>query len=242
MGVDVGIRGVAVKITRAAWTAAAAGMGGYGCLQWWGRTYGSTHRERVRVMPGDDLVRCPQTVATHAVTIPAGPDQVWPWLAQVGWHRGGWYTARWVDALLFPANAPSADRVLADYQHLEVGDFIPDGPPETECGFVVREVRPGAHLVLSSTSHLPLSWRIRGLAGISWTWSFVLTPVETESRPSTRLVFRWRARTSPRWLTWGANLFLVPADFVMSRDMLRGLRSRASGTTHTPGNLDAFAG
>ena len=73
------------------------------------------------------------------------------------------------------ANAPSADRVLPEHQHLEVGDFIPDGPPETGCGFIVREVRPEALLVLFSTSHVPLSWRVRGLAGISWTWSFVLT-------------------------------------------------------------------
>jgi hypothetical protein len=120
-----------------------AGLGGFACLQWLGRTYGSTRMERGRSMPGDDLVRRPQTVATHAVTVRVPPDRVWPWLAQMGWHRGGWYTARWVDALLFPTNAPSADRVLAEHQHLDVGDFIPDGPPETGCGFVVREVEPG---------------------------------------------------------------------------------------------------
>ena len=224
-----------MAVTRAARTVGAGAIGGYACLQWLGRTYGSTRRERRASMPGDDLVRCPQTVATHAVTLPSPPEQVWPWLAQVGWHRGGWYTARWVDALLFPANAPSAGRILTEYQHLEVGDFVPDGPPETECGFVVREVEPGAHLVLQSSSHLPLLWRTRGLAGISWTWAFVLTPVETPSGPGTRLVFRWRARTAPWWLTAGASAFLVPADFLMSRDMLRGLRRRVAGRQYGPG-------
>ncbi|HET6652297.1 MAG TPA: hypothetical protein VFH10_06615 [Nocardioides sp.] len=217
-----------MAMRRAARAAVMLAVGGYACLQWLGRTYGSTHRERGLPMPGDGLVRCPQTVANHAVTIPAPPGRVWPWLVQMGWRRGGWYTARWVDVLMFPANAPSADRVLAECQRLEVGDFIPDGPPETECGFVVREVRPGAHLVLYSTSHLPRTWRTRGLAEIAWTWTFQLSPVDTRSGPGTRLVFRWRARTSPWWLTVGANTILVPADFVMSRDMLRGLRVRSS--------------
>ena len=100
--------------SRATWAVVVVGAGGYACLQWLGHTYGSTYRERRRPMPGDELVRDGQTVANHAVTIPAPPDRVWPWLAQMGWHRGGWYTARWVDALLFPANRPSAERIMPD--------------------------------------------------------------------------------------------------------------------------------
>ena len=190
-----------------------------------GRTYGSTRAERRAPMAGDFLVLRPQTTATHAVTIPAPPEAVWPWLQQVGWHRGGWYTARWVDVLFFPDNLPSADHVLPDLQRLEVGDWVPDGPPETGCGFVVREVVPEQRLVLHSTTHLPPSWRRRGRTRITWTWSFELHPVD-DGR-STRLVFRWRARTRPWWLTAGAHLVILPADAVMSHDMLHGLRQRA---------------
>ncbi len=215
-------------MTRAGRRVWVMGIAGYAGLQWLGRTYGSTCRERRRSMPGDDLVRCPQSVATHAVTIPAPPGRVWPWLVQAGWHRGGWYTPRWVDVLLFPANSPSSRHILDAYQQLEVGDFIPDGPQSTECGFVVREVQPEHHLVLESTSHLPLSWRTKGLAGIHWTWTFMLFPRATRSGQGTRLVFRWRARTSPWWLTAGANMLIIPADFIMSRGMLRGLRARAA--------------
>jgi hypothetical protein len=76
----------------------------YAAVHRLGRTYGSTARERQASMPGDDLVSKPQFVATHGITIDAAPESVWPWLVQMGWHRGGWYTARWVDKLLFPAN------------------------------------------------------------------------------------------------------------------------------------------
>jgi hypothetical protein len=188
-----------------------------------GTTYGSTRKERKEGLPGDDIVRCPQTVATHARTIGGPPEAVWPWLVQVGWHRGGWYTPRWVDVLLFPDNLPSASRLLQDHQVLVVGDFIPDGPPSTECGFVVRDVQPGRFLVLHSTTHLPIEWRRRGRR-VSWSWAFVLSPVADGA--ATRLVFRWRARTHPWWLTAGTHVLIVPADFLMSRGMLRGLARR----------------
>jgi hypothetical protein len=192
------------------------------------RTYASSRSERRAAMPGDEVVRRPQTVVTRAITIPAPPASVWPWLSQMGWHRGGWYTARWVDRVLFPANLPSADQLMDEYQALAVGDFVPDGPPESGCGFFVRDLREPERLVLHSTTHLPLSWRTQGRAGISWTWAFVLLPY-ADGR-GTRLVFRWRARTWPWWLTLGSHLLLVPADVVMSHDMLHGLRSRVVGS------------
>jgi hypothetical protein len=81
--------------------------------------------------------------------------------------------------------------------------------------------------VLRSESHLPLTWRRRGRARLLWSWSFELHPVE-DGR-ATRLVFRWRARTRPWWLTAGTHLLVVPADLVMSRGMLRGLRRVVTG-------------
>ena len=83
---------------------------GYAALQWFGRTAGATRTERSEPLPGDALVDHPLVRTPHATTIHAPPDRIWPWLVQMGWHRGGWYTASWVDRLLFPANAPSADQ------------------------------------------------------------------------------------------------------------------------------------
>jgi hypothetical protein len=212
------------------WLVAVGCLGaGLVAVQAFARTYAACPAERRAAMPGDQIVLRPQTVITRAITIPAPPSQVWPWVSQMGWHRGGWYTARWVDRLFFPDNRPSADSMLAQYQHLQVGDFVPDGPPAARCGFVVREVEEPLRLVLHSTSHLPLSWRTRGRARISWTWAFVLVP--TTGGRHTRLVFRWRAHTWPWWLTVGSQLLVVPADLLMSHDMLHGLRARVIATS-----------
>jgi hypothetical protein len=108
-------------------------------LVYFGRTYGSTARERMMALPGDDIIATPEVATNHAITIDAPPESVWPWLTQMGWHRAGWYTARWVDRLLFPANWPSADRLIPELQDIKIGLFIPDGPPETKCGFIVED-------------------------------------------------------------------------------------------------------
>lgn len=199
-------------------------IAGYGVLQWLGRTYGSTPAERATPMPGDDVVVQAHYDITHAITIDAPPQLIWPWLVQVGWHRGGWYTARWVDRLLFPANDASADHIIAALQHCDVGDFIPDGPPESECGFDVVEVAPERHLVLESTTHLPRKWRTDWHARLRWTWTFQLVPLDDGAK--TRFVFRWRAHVEPWWTRAFTTLVIVPADAIMSHDMLHGLEQR----------------
>lgn len=82
-------------------TIAAAGLAGtiaaHTELQWSGRTYGATPAERHRRLPGDELCVNAQAVTTHAITIDAAPERVRPWLVQMGWGCGQWYTAHWVD-------------------------------------------------------------------------------------------------------------------------------------------------
>ena len=195
-----------------------------------GRTYGSTASERAMHLPGDDIVPAPVAVTNHGITIDASPDRVWPWLVQMGWGRGGWYTARWVDWLLFPANRSSADCVVAELQSLRQGDFVPDGPPETGCSFVVELIDPNRTLVLHSVSHLPVSWRTR--AEVDWSWAFLLAPLDAGER--TRFLLRSRWRTAPWWLTAAGLLGIVPADFVMSRGMLRGVKRRAEQVDTAP--------
>jgi hypothetical protein len=213
----------------------AAGVAAFGLsyatLQWLGRTSGSIRAERLAMMPGDDLVDEPQFVTNHAITIDAPPSAVWPWLVQMGWHRGGWYTARWVDLLLFPGNEASADRIHPEWQTLSVGDQILDGAPETECFFVVRDIEAEHHLVLHSRSHLPPEFRDRYQANINWSWTFALHEVGDDR---TRFHFRTRARLAPRWLAAAYCFALIPADHVMAQQMLHGVRSRAEQRAGRP--------
>jgi len=200
-----------------------AALTGYGALQVLGRRAGATAAERRAVLPGDDIVAAPSVRTDHAVTVGAAPDAVWPWLTQLGWHLGGYYTPRWVDRLLFPQNWPSLDHLDPSLvRDLRVGDVIPDGAPGT-AWYVVAEVDSPRTLVLHSTTHVPPAWRDRWGASIDWTWVFRLSPL---AGGRTRLHLRVRGRTTPWWLTAAYHAAIVPADFVMAMGMLHGIRGR----------------
>jgi hypothetical protein len=146
----------------------------------------------------------------------------------MGWGRGQWYTARWVDEVMFPQNGPSADRLVPEWQELEVGDRVPDGAPEKNCAFVVAILEPGRHFVLHSREHLPPGWAERYGAAVDWSWAFVLDRLPGDG---TRFIIRSRLRLEPRWVAACYVGVIIPADFVMSRQMLRGIRVRAESTT-----------
>src|SRR5215207_7008933 len=211
-------------------TAALAAAGGYATLYRLGQTWGATDQEQQQPLAGDELLPAATALTTHAITIAAPPRAVWPWLVQMGWGRAGWYTYRWVDQLLFPANGPSANQLLPEHQQLAVGDHILDGPPEADCWFTVEQLEPERLLVLRSTRHLPASWRQRGL-GMDWIWSWQLSQPDPGS---TRLIQRNRMRLDPAWFQRAFLATIIPADFIMARSHLRGLQRRVEASTVQP--------
>jgi hypothetical protein len=204
----------------------AAASGAY-LLHRLGLRWGATDAEVHRPLPGDNVVPHPMLETTHAITIRAPRAAIWPWLIQMGYHQAGWYTDSWyllVDKYIFGIERPlSADHILPQFQHLEVGDTVPDGPP-------------GTTFVLYSTTHLrsfaPRSLRNNPKVGIygNFSWAFVLDEVDEST---TRLILRTRANSGPRLFMMLNNLLLPPADFVIVRLMLHTIKQRVEGAQGT---------
>ena len=115
--------------------------------------------------PGRDLISDPMLELTYTIEITADPEEIWPWISQFGYHRGGWYIDTWWDQVaqqyFWPAVVPKeargtfeppADEILPQYQNIEQGDIIPDGPPGTAY-YTVMEARPNQLLLLYATTH-----------------------------------------------------------------------------------------
>jgi hypothetical protein len=222
---------------RAAVAGASAGVMLYG-LRRLGQRSGVTDEEAREVLPGDELVADPMWQSTRAITIAAPPEQVWPWIVQMGFpsHRAGWYTPHWLDRLSFGIKQRSADRIVPELQRLAVGDRVPDSD-DWSVFFTVKAVEPPHALVLHSTRHV-----ITPIKTIDFSWAFVireLTPGES------RLVIRARTNYTPRRALPFVELVIGPADFVNAGAMLRGIKQRvehasAHPTTAAPNETDAL--
>jgi proline iminopeptidase len=135
----------------------------------------ATAEERSRPFPGDQLTDQVLAIWTHGVSIDASPSAVWPWLAQMGAGRAGWYSWDRLDN----GGRRSAEEVDPKLARVAVGDLMPAGPGVRDA-FVVGRVEPGHELVLGLRDD-DGGWR--------GTWEFLLDPIAEER---TRLLVRVR--------------------------------------------------
>jgi PPOX class probable F420-dependent enzyme len=166
--------------------------------------------EAGRSLPGDELVADAKIGWTHAITIGARPAAIWPWLVQMGCRRAGWYSYDGLDN----AAVPSADRILPQFQQVQVGDILPQ-TPTAEDRFVVRAVEPERALVL-------------GDDGGSMSWAFVLEPV---GGTGTRLITRSRGAYDRLALGLMLKVVWHPVHFGMQRRQLLNLKRRVEAAT-----------
>jgi hypothetical protein len=219
---------------------AAAALGGVVAARRWRDTWGIEPDEAARSLAGDDIVAAASGVETRGITIDAPPDEVWPWLVQMGFGRAGWYSYDRLDM-----DGRSADEIVAAWQSLAVGDTVQTDPGG---GFEVRVLEPERALVLYSDSAMVAARakdvgeaiRAAGAPGLAASgrflatatppdfaasWAFVLEPRE---HGQTRLIERFRigfeAVTPVTQLLGPAVRFGL---FVMMRKQMLGIRDRA---------------
>jgi hypothetical protein len=193
-------------------------------LRPWYMKWGATESELQRLYPGDQLAPNVLSVATRAITIQSPPTQVWPWIAQVGEDRAGFYSYTWLENL-FLADMHNADRINSQWQTRQLGDTVwltrkdrYQGTART----VIAMYEPGHSMVLVS----PRDYEKLAQYGppIDGAWAFI---VEPEGKNASRLIMRSRGRSKGLLKRAFDYLVFDPVHFIMERGMMLGIKERA---------------
>jgi hypothetical protein len=171
------------------------------------RQISATPGERALGLPGDDLIPQPLGSVNHAITIRRPPHEVWPWLAQMGSGRSGWYAYDFIDN---------------GGQRSTEGSVLPALPGATDV-FVVAQCEADKSLVLA--------WRLPS-GKYQTSWAFVLQQLQPDQ---TRLIVR--GRVAPGYRPYGLPQWLAlpvgrVAHFIMQRKQLLGIARRAEAYKH----------
>jgi hypothetical protein len=184
-----------------------------GRLRHWMYRWGATEDEITAKLPGDALVATKTPTTTRALTIDAPIADVWPWLAQIGEDRAGFYSYSWLERVV-GAHIHNANTVHPEWQDIRVGDTVWLARRYGESARqVVAAVEPNSHLVLMSPADFE---RVQAGLKASGVWGFYLF----EQGGWARLVLRGSGGVV------GHAAFDVP-HFVMEQKMMRGIRHRA---------------
>jgi hypothetical protein len=178
-------------------------------IQPWQHRWGATDEEIRRAMPGDDLI--PDAASTTgAITIAAPPEQAWPWLVQLGYGRGGWYSYDWIDNDGQPQCRSHHPRVPTAAGRRSDPDDSGHGPasPRGRIQPVLPRRRPGSRQLVPGP--VPGAGRLPAVS--RWRVDWPLTPA------------------TAFWI-----LLSDPGVFIMERKMLKGIRLRAEATAR-PGS------
>jgi hypothetical protein len=175
----------------------------------WMDRWGATDEEISATYLGDELVPDPASIVNRAITIKATPEQIYPWIVQLGADKGGLYSYTWLEKII---NCPmvNADRIHPEWQELKVGDEVKMcpgtfGPPP----YKVAILGPLYTVVMGHEENG--AW--------SDVWQFVIEPL---ANGNSRLILRTRTN-----LSGGIWNVIHPGVFIMERGMLMGIKDRA---------------
>ncbi len=210
VGVLAALEGAALIV----WHLVATPFIGQRRLRW-----GTVGTEATDSLPGDELVPEPKWGYTLGIVVDASPEDVWPWIAQLGQGRGGFYTYQTLENIA-GCRITNTTEILPDHQHPAVGEGIllySDAPP-----LRIEIVDPPNTLVLFGS---PVEIGGEESWGVS-TWQFVVKP---GSDGGSRLLTRGRYDHTPDWksrLAFG-RFPLEVISFVMSRKMMLEIKRLA---------------
>jgi hypothetical protein len=197
--------------------------------------WGLDARDAEREYPGDDLVPAPRWLWTHAVDIDAPASAVWPWVAQVGADRGGFYSYQWLENLA-GCDIQNAETIHADWELIE-GDAL-----------VLHPRTPPMRIVSVDRGHHVLAYgapdeaaRAGGAPWAAVSWLFLVEPVDAGR---CRFISRFRSACSGEIATWLAfgPLFGEPVGFAMDRRMLLGVKALSEQSWVTAGARSRMTG
>lgn len=217
-----------------------AGMaaGVYGC---WVRPrlmrWGATGEEVAGPYPHSELIPEGKRSPTMAVTIEAPPQQVWPWLVQMGWDRGGWYSWDRLDN----AGRPSATEVHPEWQDVAVGDQLSFWALGRRLdAYRIRVLEPNRFLGLYGYADLLGRWldpnQPRPAAYMEAIWGFLLNELPGGR---TRLVVSGYQTFRPRGIErFAADWVLLPVSWIMQARMLAVLKRNIERAAHAHAQAD----
>ena len=191
---------------------------------WRGRRahWGLSEADANRPHPGDELVPSPTWGWTHGVEIAVPAERVWPWVAQIGANKAGFYSYQALENLA-GCNVRNAETVHRDWEARPGGELRlhPKMPPLS----IVAMERGRYFVALAPVDE---SARAEGRPWAAASWLFFVEPL---GPARCRVVSRYRVQCSEHLvsrLSYGAML-LEPIGFAMDRRMLLGIRARAEG-------------
>jgi hypothetical protein len=199
-------------------------------LRSWYSHWGATEAETRRPVQGDDLAPHPLIQSTRVVTIQSFPENIWPWLMQIGFKRAGWYSYDLLEALVGAAgfiDGRSANRIIPELQGLKPGDLVFMHPRIP--GLKVHTLEPNRILVfqtrLNSRTGKYFDLKHTPPTFVNTTWVFYL---EKTGNQQTRLLIRSRFDYNRSFMNAVVWKFITdPLSFVMERKMLLGIKRRA---------------
>jgi hypothetical protein len=180
--------------------------------------WGSTPLELDQVLPGDEIFSQPVMKWTHAITIDATPQEVWPWIIQMGDTRAGYYSYRFIEKAITAMAGmdvstyyPNVNSIHPEWQTPTAGQgMIMDV-------LVLRDYQVNQYMVAGPNPEM-------GEAGLLWTW-YLSPTADGQTRLLVHLAIQIPGMAGNQPVETALNL----ATFMMERRMMNGIKLHAEG-------------